>query len=48
MEYHAAVVLDGRLFGLTFATSRTIGSGAHIAEQVGERVLIRPLAAYAA
>ena len=51
VEYYAAVVLDqvglpAELFGPTFATSRAIGWGAHVLEQIGEGRIIRPLSRY--
>jgi citrate synthase len=53
VEYCAAVVLaqvgiPRALFGPTFATSRIIGWGAHIAEQMAENRLIRPASRYVA
>jgi citrate synthase len=53
VEYYAAVVLaqigiPRSMFGPTFATSRIIGWGAHIAEQMSENRIIRPASKYVA
>ncbi|MCU4184549.1 citrate synthase [Acidiferrimicrobium sp. IK] len=51
VEYYAGVVMDGvglqrAQFSATFAAARVLGWSANIAEQAGDRKIIRPVARY--